>query len=225
MNIRIDCREKDLSNQLTDLNYIIEKLEIGDLIIETEQNIIVIERKTCSDLISSILDGRFKEQKKRLLQFKQESIKNCSIVFLIEQNNYPSQFKKHLQSSLINLNFLYNFKIIYSKNTAESAEYIKCLLQKDFINETIELKTEEQLTSLKKFKKNCGYSDFVKMINCIDGISINTCLAIEKNGIDNMSTLIEILKNNPESLLNIKINEKKSITKNLINKLKSGLKL
>ena len=229
-NIRIDCREKELISELKDKslleNLLVEKLELGDLIIENNSNIIIIERKTCSDLVSSILDGRFREQKKRLLLFKNESQKNCFVVFLIEQNNYPSQFKKHLYSSLINLNFLYDFKIIYSKNTSDSAEIIQCLLSKDFITQNIETKTEnDELINLKKYKKNCGYSNFVKMLTTIDGISLTTSLAIEKNGICNISSLIDILQNNPEQLEQIPLNEKKHLSKNIINKLKIGLNL
>lgn len=226
-NIRIDCREKDLITELNGLdNFNVERLELGDLIIENEENIVIVERKTYSDLISSILDGRFREQKKRLLLFKNESQKNCFVVFLIEQNNYPAQFKKHLYSSLINLNFLYDFKIVYSKNTSDSADIIRCLISKDFITQKIEPKTEkEELTNLKKYKKNCGYSNFVKMLTSIDGISLNTSLAIEKNGICNISSLIDILQNNPERLEQIPVNEKKFLSKNIINKLKIGLNL
>lgn len=225
-NIRIDCREKDLISEFNDDTISVEKLELGDLIIENDVNIVLIERKTYSDLISSILDGRFREQKKRLLLFKNESQKNCVVVFLIEQNNYPSQFKKHLHSSLINLNFLYDFKIIYSKNTSDSADIIRCLISKDFITQNIELKTEkDELTNLKKYKKNCGYSNFVKMLTSIDGISLTTSLAIEKSGICNISSLIDILQNDHEQLEKISINEKKFLSKNIINKLKTGLNL
>jgi ERCC4-type nuclease len=227
--LRLDCRECEIIKEFEkeqELNYNVEKLEIGDVIIETEQNLLIIERKTCSDLISSILDGRFREQKKRLLLFKEECQKNCIVVFLIEQNNYPIKFKKHLLSSIIHLNFLYDFKVIYSKNTFDSVEILKHLINEKFIDEEIKKKTtnDENITCLKKYKKHCGYSNFVKMLNCIDGISVNTAVAIENNGIDNISKLIDILQNYPFKLENIQTNKRK-ISKNLIEKLKIGLNL
>ncbi len=229
MILRLDCRERDLIKEFEnehESNYNVEKLEIGDIIIETEQNLLIIERKTCSDLIGSILDGRFREQKKRLLLFKEECQKNCIVIFLIEQNNYPIKFKKHLSSSIIHLNFLYDFKVLYSKNITDSFEILKHLINENFINEEIKNKTtnDENITCLKKYKKNCGYSNFVKMLNCIDGISINTASAIENSGIDKMSKLIDVLQNYPCELENIKCNKRK-ISKNLIEKLKNGLNL
>lgn len=229
MILRIDCRERDLIKEFEsepELNYNVEKLDLGDLVIETEHNLLIIERKTCSDLVGSILDGRFREQKKRLLLFKEECQKNCIVVFLIEQNNYPIKFKKHLLSSIINLNFLYDFKVIYSKNISDSFEILKHLIKEKFINEEIKIKTsnDENITCLKKYTKNCGYSNFVKMLNCIDGISINTALSIENSGIDNISKLLDILQNYPFKLENIQCNKRK-ISKNLIDKLKNGFYL
>ncbi len=227
MKIKIDCREKDLIKELDNLNFLEkEKLELGDVLIESDTNIILIERKTCSDLIGSILDGRFRDQKQRLLLFKEESQKNCFIVFLIEHNNYPVQFKRHLQSSLIHLNFLYDFKILYTRNIIDSADIIKHLIEEKFIKEDVIIKTsnDENLTSLKKYSKHCNYSNFVKMLSCIHGVSVNTSLAIEQNGITNISNLIYILQNKPEELESIIVGKRK-LSKKIIEKLRQGLDL
>ena len=219
MILRIDCRETNIISLIENKeNIIIEKLELGDIIIENEEKIIIIERKTFSDLINSILDGRYKEQKKRLFDFQEQSEKQCIISYLIEQNVYPLKYKKQLHGALINLAFLYNVKMVFSKDTQESLEYIYCILNKQ---ETSYCKTS--LSSLKNFTKNSGYSNFVKMINCIDGISLNTCIALEKSGIDTLSKLINILINEPDSLKNIKISEKRSFSQKLIDKLKNGI--
>ena len=224
--VKIDCRERELISELQDLKFIkVEQLELGDLIIETEQNIIVIERKTSSDLVGSIIDGRFREQKRRLLMFKEQCKKNCFVAFLIENNNYPVQFKRHLHSSLIHLNFLYDFKILYSRSIVDSAEIVKHLIQEKFINETVQTKTSDDETPcIKQFKKNCGYSNFVKLIASIDGISLNTSLAIEQSGINNISILIDTIKNSPERLETITVG-KRRITKTIVNKIKIGLDL
>ena len=56
-------------------------LDLGDIIFKHNNNeVLVIERKTLSDLYSSIQDGRYKEQKIRLMsQYNREQI-----VYLIE---------------------------------------------------------------------------------------------------------------------------------------------
>ena len=75
INLEIDYREKKLieqfknnKNNKNNQNYIISNLDIGDIIIKYNEYITyIIERKTISDLCSSILDGRYREQKERLL--------------------------------------------------------------------------------------------------------------------------------------------------------------
>ena len=44
-----------------------EQLENGDIQIKFNENVFIYERKTINDLISSVKDGRYKEQKQRLL--------------------------------------------------------------------------------------------------------------------------------------------------------------
>ena len=62
----IDNREV-IKNKFTHLNYEIKTLDIGDYIITLDdQEIFILERKTISDWINSIKDGRYHEQKIRL---------------------------------------------------------------------------------------------------------------------------------------------------------------
>ena len=72
---KIDNRERDLIQSFINNNIKIEtqNLDIGDIQIiyiddsYVEHNLVVIERKTYDDLGASIKDGRYKEQKMRLL--------------------------------------------------------------------------------------------------------------------------------------------------------------
>lgn len=66
----IDTRERALIEKLQENNAVItvETLDLGDIVFRTESEIIlVIERKTISDLKASICDGRSREQKSRLI--------------------------------------------------------------------------------------------------------------------------------------------------------------
>ena len=78
MFIKVDSREKDLQAKMSfyissipafrNLKVITESLPIGDVIITGNNNedILIIERKTIVDLLSSIKDGRYEEQSYRL---------------------------------------------------------------------------------------------------------------------------------------------------------------
>ena len=106
MKIIIDKRENDLYNKtkthlekyhFDDIVIYNQVLHLGDVIIKTDNDeiILIIERKTISDLLSSIKDGRYAEQSLRL------SNMNCSnhqIIYLVEgvissYNNNEKQSK------------------------------------------------------------------------------------------------------------------------------------
>ena len=75
--IKFDNREKDLIKLLETKGYdvVLENLDLGDIQfvdLISKEIIIIIERKTYADLSASIKDGRYKEQKERMIH----SIKN-----------------------------------------------------------------------------------------------------------------------------------------------------
>lgn len=83
--LKIDYREQDLVEtfgSLDPLDFQKDSLDLGDIVFEYEDvPIIVIERKKMMDLSSSLYDGRYKEQKKRI---KKALHKNVRKVYLIE---------------------------------------------------------------------------------------------------------------------------------------------
>lgn len=89
--IIVDYREKKLIDKLKCSQRIsnvleIRNLDIADIILQFETYSFYIERKTIPDLISSIKDGRYKEQKIRLQAHKQRDI-NSQIIYIIEGPN------------------------------------------------------------------------------------------------------------------------------------------
>ena len=75
MKLIIDCREskliescKKLLDKYNYITLITKNLDLGDIIIQDddENDKIIIERKTISDLLSSITVGRYNEQSFRL---------------------------------------------------------------------------------------------------------------------------------------------------------------
>jgi crossover junction endonuclease MUS81 len=156
MFIKVDFREKDLYNKLSfyisnipafkNLKVITENLPIGDVIVTNNNNeeILVIERKTIMDLLSSIKDGRYEEQSYRL---NGTSLHNHNIIYLIEGDINKlnmfrdSKFEKlTLYSAMFSLNYYKGFSVMRTFTVDESALYICNCTMKIIKGETTERK-------------------------------------------------------------------------------------
>ena len=113
MLIKIDTRETVLLQMLLtqistipvfkDIKLKSETLPIGDIIISDDtEDKVIIERKSVSDLLSSIKDGRYEEQSYRLNGLNHH---NHNIVYLIEGDvNKSNKFKQKLLFVHLSLN-------------------------------------------------------------------------------------------------------------------------
>lgn len=155
MKIIIDYREKELmslcnnileqsnNNELKSKNnnkniqICSDNLTLGDIVILNDKDIpmIIVERKTLSDLAASIKDGRYEEQSFRL---NENEIHNHNIIYLIEGdwNAYKRTFYhktmpiKTLVSSMISINYYKGFSLYRTNNTQETSEFIIQLADK-----------------------------------------------------------------------------------------------
>lgn len=137
MIIKIDVREPDLLQHINHLtstipifkNLIIksETLPIGDIIIADGSNEkLIIERKSVSDLLASIKDGRYEEQSYRLNGLEQH---NHNIIYLIEGDvSKVNRFKGDnrtekltLYSAMFSLNYYKGFSVFRSFSLEETA--------------------------------------------------------------------------------------------------------
>lgn len=122
MIIKIDYRESDLhmlcvtmNKYTTPIKIVSENIPLGDIIICNDDGTerIMIERKSLSDLASSICDGRYKEQSFRLNQC---SIHNHNIYYMIEgqlksYKSYSRIDKRALLSSMVSIAYFKGFSI------------------------------------------------------------------------------------------------------------------
>lgn len=137
MKIIIDYREHDLYEQLYTLIHAsanppystIEKdnLELGDIVFRRENNevMMIIERKTLKDLISSIKDGRYEEQCYRLTHAS--DLPNHHKMYLIEGSQHSlhsAMEKKIVMSSLVSLNYFKGFSIMRTVDVKDTANFI-----------------------------------------------------------------------------------------------------
>ena len=153
INLIVDHREHKLNNKINDyldknknnldyLKYEKKNLDIGDIIIEyldTKKNLssqFIIERKTISDMISSIKDGRYKEQKSRINAYvREQNIKDtvCNFFYILE--GYENQYRKEgdekmLFGSWISLQFRDNINCIRLMDLDETLSFIFRLIDR-----------------------------------------------------------------------------------------------
>ena len=137
IDILIDNRERSLWKILNERDLDIYKdviniqniqLDIGDIHIKFDDNLYIFERKTVSDLLSSINDGRYREQKARL-----KSSNAKSISYIIEGDNITSNKNKNqkkLTSVYYNSIFRDNINVLFTKDFEETATFLLLLATK-----------------------------------------------------------------------------------------------
>lgn len=129
LHVKIDSREAALVQQFdTAFDFVIEPLDLGDVLIEDEENNIrlVFERKTLADLAASIKDGRYKEQKCRLLA----AYPAKCITYIIEEGSLIPKdvcgLKKSVYSGIyVHSMFRDGVHVVFTKNLGETAAWIR----------------------------------------------------------------------------------------------------
>jgi len=232
MNIEIDYREKYLIELFEkkwdnkNIEYNIKTLDIGDIIIKDEgDNVIyIIERKTTDDLACSIMDGRYKEQKQRLLS----NYSPDNIIYIVEGDNKLYSKKvpyKTIMSSILSMNLRDKINVLRTKTLEET--YINILLIVDKLiskkiiihknilnikNNTINNTTSNMVDNLIKVKKKDNMNEniyFLTILSQIPGCSITTAKKIQEEA-SSIINLYELYKNdNMDIIKNIKVGKKK----------------
>lgn len=192
MIIKLDTRESALllqiNNQISNIpifNSIkikLETLPIGDIIISDEiEDKIIIERKTVSDLLSSIKDGRYEEQSFRLNGHDNH---NHNIIYLIEGDiNKVNRFKPNdvekltLYSAIFSLNYYKGFSTLRSLSLEESANII-C---------NMAYKIEKEKTKKPYFQNKTQIKTIVNHCNDMNNVNDdkNNDVNIEENNYEN----------------------------------------
>jgi ERCC4-type nuclease len=141
MKIIIDERETALYEKCysivqgnsTSIQLSKQVLNLGDILIKTDEDkdVLLIERKSLSDLLSSIKDGRYEEQSYRLLH--SSGYPSHSIIYMIE--GMFSQLrtlieKKTVLSAITSLNFFKGFSVLRTCSIQETADNIVWMAEK-----------------------------------------------------------------------------------------------
>lgn len=182
-NSLISCiKSRELDVYTNKISIVTQQLDIGDAMIHINDKTWVFERKTVSDLIASIKDGRYKEQKNRLLS-------TCeNITYVIEGDDITSS-KNERNRTLLSSIYMYtlyrdNIKLVFTRNVEETSTFLLTLCTK-IIDKPEKFFEELQ----KKCNEQRSYVDCIKMKK-ISNITPNICYMMQLSQIPTISTTI-----------------------------------
>jgi ERCC4-type nuclease len=253
MNINIthiifDTREARLYSSFTEgrtdiktINTKIEPLTIGDIIFANidevsgeKRDVLIIERKSLSDLLSSIKDGRYEEQSHRLIHASQ--LPPYRILYIIEGMfstlRNPAE-KQLVISAMTSLQLYKGFGVMRTSSVQETADLIAGMWKKmqrnsdkgmqlfvpiptqtnqsnvnDGSNEESSAEVAPAYSSVvKKVKKdNVTPENIGEIILCqIPGISSTIAVELMRK-YENIRGLLQTIREKPDELKDMKIN-------------------
>lgn len=239
IELLIDSRETKIIERLENdpkiLEYKTKYLDVGDFILsDFNKNSLIIERKTWADLSSSLKDGRYREQRSRLIQFQEQNI--SSKVFYIIEGIYNDSFLKE-KNAILKLQFVYNIPVFYTNSVMHTINILKNWLENNenlntFFSQKREIELDQIEARTKSKKKN--YADatlyFGECLASIKGLSPQTALSITTKWTTWKEFIIDYV--NDQSQWEQKLKElkyktskgnEKHISQNVIDKIKINL--
>lgn len=229
--LKIDHREHDLLKLFAEntdkvISVEISALEIGDIqmcscIEDDEENEnhkidLIFERKTIADLDASIKDGRYHEQKSRMVS----NVDRHRICYIIE-GKLDKRFNENaIYGSLINTMFRDRIFEYRSENLKDTYEFIKRVWKKFSTDEewrngltemnvmhavNVDASVYKHSTKSKNVDKRVV---FINMLSNIQGCSTKIAEKIV-NSFENMSELIDALNEYGGILKDIKVGTRK----------------
>jgi crossover junction endonuclease MUS81 len=195
-----DIIDRDLDIYKDKISIVKETICIGDIHIKFNENLYIFERKTIRDLISSIHDGRYREQKARMLSTYNQKY----LSYIIEEDDIISskvysKNKSTIQGAYINTLFRDNIRILFTKNISETVTLILSIAikmidnPKKFISSSNNVNTEISAASSmsQSITDTSSYTDFIKLKKKkIDNIDVNTCYIMQLSQIPHISNVI-----------------------------------
>lgn len=170
--------ERDLDKYAGTIDVQVQALDIGDIQIDYNEHKWVFERKTVADLLASIKDGRYREQKARILA------SGMKATYIIEGDDIVCSRNERNQIMLsgVYLHTIYrdNIHMVFVKNINDTCTFLLTLCTKIIDNPD-------------NFTKNVtiDYLDAVKVKSKkIDNITPDNCYIMQLSQIPSISVVI-----------------------------------
>jgi len=221
--MKIDYREHDLIKLLqasTTAN-----LPVGDIWIGLEEEEekeeekekeekekkggLVIERKTVKDLEASILDGRYREQRGRILSYCHQQ--GAQPLYIIEGPLRTKLPKETIMKFLNRLTLHYQIAVIRTESVFETAEWLKTLEAQweknpqDLQRTTELVQVSDGLHVQKKVNANDPKQFTLACLTQCTGVSVKMAEAIHQS----IGSLSEVMKASQEEIQQIKVGTRK----------------
>lgn len=224
MIIEVDNREpiiiKDYFNNISNIQLTVnlKNLDQGDFIIRdpNENILLIIERKTINDLLSSVKDTRYSEQSER---YSLLDIPNHKIIYIIE-GNYGNFDKESIEfktiySCIFSLNYTKGFTVLFTESVKGT-----CTIIEEYLNRIIENKISSKFKlNLVKKQTITKYNIDSYMLNLVPGIGLETAKEILLNTNKSFYEFWKLLKNSEIDLESIKIKNRK-LSKKIIENIR-----
>ena len=201
----IDNRENKLITlfQQAAIEHVVEPLDIGDILIKVEYDgathEVYIERKTLSDLDSSVKDGRYSEQKCRMKS-------NCPhCIYLIECYESFEKLNPICKGSIINTLLRDKMQMIFSEDIQDTFVVVNEIHKRVVSNpekyfsladnDVSKTYLQKSLINKKKGGNINKHSIYIKQLSLIPGISYVKAKAIvDSSGTNSIYELAEKIK-------------------------------
>jgi ERCC4-type nuclease len=178
MKFKIDHREQSLKeifikNNIENIEF--SNLEHGDFIIENndDEPMLIIERKTLSDLVSSLKDGRYRNQKIELMN----KFNRSTIYYIIEGKfdysdaniNFNGLDKKTIIGSVLNTMIRDDIKVFITANIEDTYNLLINIYNR--VSKDPEKYMKIEAAKVKFVKKSTNINVFHNMLCQIPGVS------------------------------------------------------
>ena len=209
MHLKIDTREpKEVISAFGNSEsgtVTVENLDIGDYQFwNSDQPILVVERKSIADLVSSINEGRHREQKKRLLA----SWPRESIMYVIEGGTVSTRGRitpQTVYSSILNTMFRDGISVFRTTSIEETISVLSKIGDKiskgDWKSQAPGNHQDDLVAQMANSKKSNYVNEktiYRSMLCCVPGISAKTSTSIAEV-FENMSALRTMLNEQRET--------------------------
>lgn len=193
LTILIDAREASLYAEISErdldiysdkIDIIKKNIDLGDIHIKYKDIYYIFERKTVPDLQSSIQDGRYREQKARMLS----SCSQKNISYIIEgddilSSRIYSKNKSMIQGAYLHTMFRDNIRILFTNNTCDTATLLLSIC--------IKILDNPKKFSSENYNSESVYTDCIKLKKKkIENIDANTCYIMQLSQIPHISNVI-----------------------------------
>jgi ERCC4-type nuclease len=228
--IHVDTRECKL-RELLEKNgtpFVTKPLELGDILIEHPKRQILVERKTIADFHASITDGRYKNQKLRLLEWRNKMDEQTdgqtdarkNIIYLFEEKTGDNKDRSYW-GALVNMILRDNIGVIQCDGMVRTAQVIADIKKKLDEDKFDELEGGGRNISLEGYAKgkfNTPKHCYLGQLSLIPGLSPAIAGKIAEK-YPNMRALLDQM--NVKELANIRITEKRRLGDKLAEKIHS----